>query len=432
MGSTYRVRVGGVEMWQAARSFTEIDPATGLKRRKRVTGTAHTRSAAVARLEEKLQGRGSAAPARAETVKPATAGEALTYREWFGVWVSELPTWRVSETVKAKYRRMGELHLLPRLGDTPVAELDSEDIERLIWRELMSDPTLSEATVRNIYRVCQMSLQAAVETRRVPLSANPARSIRAPRRSVPVANIEEEIRLARGLVKWLRETKEPSEARYLFQFLGLRRSERLGLAWSEIHNLEDDEKATLRVARQLSRRTDGVYVLTPPKTEAGVREIPLVEPFLTVLREWKATQTANRSRVEAAGGVWGGEDGRFADLVFLDENGRLITQNRDNLGWHALLNRYTGGSAYYRGHLNRHVTASLLAEAGVSVAVARTILGHASDAMTYYYTHVSNRAKRPAMKEYARELVEAGAAGAPVAAISTAEEEREREALRWL
>ncbi len=58
----------------------------------------------------------------------------------------------------------------------------------------------------------------------------------------------------------------------------------------------------------------------------------------------------------------------FADLVFLRPNGKFINQNDDNDDWHNLLTEYLDeGEPRRRGHLNRHITATLLAENGVPI-----------------------------------------------------------------
>jgi integrase len=72
-------------------------------------------------------------------------------------------------------------------------------------------------------------------------------------------------------------------------YTGLREAEMLGLQWSAV----DLENGTLRVERQLQRR-DGRFVLVPPKTGAGRREIRLPGPALAALRAHRARQVAER------------------------------------------------------------------------------------------------------------------------------------------
>jgi integrase len=50
-------------------------------------------------------------------------------------------------------------------------------------------------------------------------------------------------------------------------------------------------------------------------------------------------------------------------------------------------------------HDLRHDYASLLAELGVQVHVARELLGHSSELMTIFYTHSSRAAKRDAVSK---------------------------------
>jgi integrase len=56
--------------------------------------------------------------------------------------------------------------------------------------------------------------------------------------------------------------------------------------------------------------------------------------------------------------------------------------------------------------LNRHITATLLAQNGVSAAIARKILGHSSEAMTYYYTAISTGSMAEPLAGYGEVLAE--------------------------
>jgi integrase len=156
------------------------------------------------------------------------------------------------------------------------------------------------------------------------------------------------------------------------------------------------------ISHQLARYADGSgYYLKKPKTQSSVRTIPLEEPFLSALREWKKLQDEYKENPR-----WKSQE-QFADLVFLTPTGGLITQNHDNEDWRKLLVAYTGeDDPQWRGHLNRHVCATLLAQNGVKEAVAKKILGHSSEAMTSYYTSVTTESLREPLHNYGLVLTE--------------------------
>jgi integrase len=171
------------------------------------------------------------------------------------------------------------------------------------------------------------------------------------------------------------------------------------LSWSQVKNLGKSNPRII-ISQQLARYQDGSgWYLKRPKTPESVREIPLVEPFLSALRDYKKTQDIYKQSSD-----WNPGEG-FEDLVFLKPNGSLITQNQDNTDWHTMLTEYLGeDDPKWRGHLNRHITATLLAQNGVSAAIARRILGHSSEAMTYYYTSISTGSMAEPLAEYGQVL----------------------------
>jgi integrase len=192
------------------------------------------------------------------------------------------------------------------------------------------------------------------------------------------------------------------------QFLGLRRAERLGLSWKNISGL-NTENAVMTIRQQLARtekkeneerRADGKawYVKGYTKTES-VRRIVIPEPFLSALRGQKKRQDKYKK-----GKKWEPKK-EFADLVFLQEDGSIYTLNRDNEEWKELLASH--GFPQWRGHLNRHITATWLAEQvpAVPMGTVRSILGHESEAMAYYYAKSTQTQQSEPLRQYGSALM---------------------------
>lgn len=385
-GSLYSVSVNGRTVWKAAKSVTVLDETTGQKKRKRITGTGSTAQEAVRRLEDRLFKRaGGAIPSTQEANE-----HRHRFGDWFYEWLDKLPPTKVSDIVKHGYKRKGEMYLLPYLADEVLGEMKSETLERLFDTTLPSlkkpdgSRLLSDGSLLNIYRVLQMCLTKAVRDQRVGIITSPLASVPAPKPDREPESLGTPMGQTKGLIKWMEERDHPHYCRFVFQWLGLRRSERLGLSWSNVRKLNTSE-ATIRVAQQLARYQDGRgWYLKPPKTKGSFRVIPLDEPFLSALRRWKKQQDEWKKSPD-----WNPRP-EFADLIFLKPNGKLITQNQDNEDWHKLLTEYLGeGQAHWRGHLNRHITATILAQRGANPSQAMKILGHASEAMTRYYTSLT-------------------------------------------
>lgn len=403
LGTVYPITQNGQPAWRAAKSVTVEDPDTGGKRRVRITGTGVTQTIARQRLEENLEKR-----KKSLSVSPGTTKTGKTlYKDWFYQWHEKISPERVSDVVRHKYKRFGEMYVLPYIGQIYVEDLDSEDLRQLVdftWPSITKPngyPVLSQSARINVYKVLQMTLREAVRTKRIHILQSPLEGVKPPRREKQILSLGDKIGKTKGLIKWMVENDHPDFCRFLFQWLGLRRSERLGLQWSSIKNL-NGKNPKLVISTQLARYADGRgYYLKRPKTQSSIREIPLSEPFLSALRDLKKRQDE-----EKASGRWKTQE-QFADLIFLTPTGGLITQNQDNEDWRKLLVEYTGeDDPKWRGHHNRHICATLLAQNGVKESVAKRILGHASEAMTSYYTSVTTESLREPLESYGSVLTE--------------------------
>jgi len=149
--------------------------------------------------------------------------------------------------------------------------------------------------------------------------------------------------------------------------LGLRASEQWGLDWRAV----DLVAGVVRVEQRLDRRTLDVGA---PKSEAGYRTIPIPPDLLKRLKEHHFAK------------------GRPADgLVFTGPEGGPISH--DNFGarhWRPLLVKAKATGT--RWHDLRHYALSAWFEAGCSLKVAQTRIGHADPKVTLrVYAHVISR-----------------------------------------
>lgn len=390
-------------MWKASKSHTFTDVATGIKKRQRITGSGATKREALKRLDERMAERGGGLIPSTQMANQ----KKHRFGDWFYEWIDRLPPEKVSDIVAHGYKRKGERYLLPYLADSVIEEMEPYDLKTLMEHTLPSikkddgTPVLSSSSLLNVYRVLQMCLTEATRNPKIGILVGPLSAVPTPKRNTKQESLRAVIGKTKGLIAYMEKTNHPDYCRFLFQWLGLRRSERLGLSWSNVRNLAN-QNATIKVAQQLARYQDGSgWYLKPPKTVKSERIIPLTEPFLSVLRDWKKQQEEYKKSPE-----WNPRPD-FADLVFLRPNGKFFNQNEDNEDWHALLTEYLGeGEPHWRGHLNRHITATLLAEKKVSPAIAMEILGHASEAMTRYYTNITITSMRKPMEDYGDALGE--------------------------
>lgn len=150
---------------------------------------------------------------------------------------------------------------------------------------------------------------------------------------------------------------------------GLRRGEVLGLRWTDI----DYDRAVLHVQRQ-KIRVEGVVRVTRPKSAASVRDIPLEDHLLALLR------------LKRCG------DGDILDGV-------TDVQLHDGLD-RALI---VAGVPRVTLHGLRHTMAAVAAGEGVSIKILQTLMGHAHYQTTAdVYSHVNQAPRRMASEIIAR------------------------------
>lgn len=157
----------------------------------------------------------------------------------------------------------------------------------------------------------------------------------------------------------------------LAQATGLRQSELLGVRWSDL----DLDKRVLRFSVQYGR--DGV--LRAPKTQAGVRTLPLPTFAVDTFRA-----TAPRSKPSAQRRRVGRQLGRSDRHT----HGRPVNHGNARRSWNRILEH---AGVEHRGiHHMRHAWVTMLAEHGVHPRVAQQLAGHDDERMTgRIYTHVT-------------------------------------------
>jgi integrase len=169
----------------------------------------------------------------------------------------------------------------------------------------------------------------------------------------------------------------------LLIFYGLRRGEALGLRWDDI----DFDAGTIQIRQQL-RRIGGQLLMSPVKTRAGERELPLLDVARQALKLQAERQAAYRTEM---GSAW-----PAISLVFTTRTGRPVEPRNLVRSF-----RRIGDSNKIRiikVHHLRHTVGSLLKDLGVPARDAQTILGHTRITTTLeIYTDTDEQARRDAL-----------------------------------
>jgi integrase len=141
---------------------------------------------------------------------------------------------------------------------------------------------------------------------------------------------------------------------------GPRRDEILGLTWPEV----DLDEGVAYV-----RETGGG---SGPKSEAGVRVVPLPAPVLQALKAWRAQQASDKL-------AWGC-DWTDTGRVFTREDGTDVPGQWVSIRFETLA--YRAGLPPVRFHDLRHGAASLCKAAGLDTKFISALLGHSRTSFT--------------------------------------------------
>jgi integrase len=334
----------------------------------------------------------------------------LTVGEYLKRWLSDAAKPAVGRRTFERYGAIVRLHVVPTLGDVPLAKLRPLHLQRLYTH--LADEGMSAAGVGKVHARLHTALRQAVRWQM--LRYNPADGVELPRvrRRPPQALSEADT------ARLLRAAQAPDGHKVtrmwaplvLAVLTGMRRGELLGLRWCDV----DLENGALSVVQALEQDGHDVYVKVP-KTERSRRRISLPPFAMATLRSHRATQDEERLR---AGVKW-----RDGDYVFAAVGGGPWCPANFSRAYRLVLKRTAGKDddgnpippLECRFHDLRHTHASQLLRQGTHAKVVSERLGHANIGITLdLYSHVL-----PGLQEEAAERWNASMTAA-LAACQTA------------
>ncbi|WP_196215878.1 tyrosine-type recombinase/integrase [Microbacterium sp. ZXX196] len=363
-GSIYKASDG---LWTVAVELPRYDPT---KRRRKVIRSKDKRTA-IAKLR-KLQSELEA------TGDLQTAG--ITVEGWFTYWLANIAAKELRPNTLRGYASTAKNHIVPGLGaGKKLDKITPRDVRTV--HDLIIGGGGKSTYALNAHRI--MSRAFKIAQREGHLSRNPAELVDAPRADVidlDVLTLDESLRLLEVCAK------RPDGARWATSLLtAARRGEVIGLeldrvgsildlSW-QMQRLKKDEDGGVTVPRGFEYRhvTGGLY-WTRPKSKAGWRTFPLVEPLKTILERQAA------------------EPDHPKGLMF-SEKGRPRDPDQDTAAWGALLRETFGQERYVRLHDLRHTAVDLLYLAGVPEDLIIEIVGHSTRAMSRAYKSRGNQAR---------------------------------------
>lgn len=256
VGKRYRVRLFVHGKQHSLGMFDALEDARAVlrdARRAKQTGTfvtpadrqAAERAAELAAAEQELEDQRNA----------------LTLAEWFDAWLEDLERAGKSGATLVTYRSTMRVHVLEPLGDVPLVEISRNDVDLLLG-------SLSGAVQLNVGRTLRSCLNAAVEKEGNPLEVSPFHF------TLPGTRKSKDLDKSKvATPAQVRDLTAAMPERWavavpLAAWCALRLGEVLGLRRGDLEDLDDPERATVHVRRQLNAKA-GVF--TDPKADSARR-----------------------------------------------------------------------------------------------------------------------------------------------------------------
>lgn len=301
----------------------------------------------------------------------------MTLGQWADIWVAEYLGGVKPRTLEL-YQNQMRLYIKPALGAVKLEVLTPHIIQQFyngLSRQREDKPALSPKSVRNIHGILHRCLQQAVLVGYIRV--NPADVCTLPRVEKRELHPLEDGQTAAFLKAIRGDVLE--QLFIVALFTGMREGELLGLAWDAV----DFQTGIITVRQQLSRRSNGAYVLASPKN-GKPRTLTPAPTVMTALKRQRSHQAEQQLK---AGPLW--ED---SGLVFTNAQGHYLSPRTVYDSFKRIAARI--GCPDTRVHDLRHTYAVNALRAGDDVKTVQGNLGHATAAFTLdIYGHVTGQMK---------------------------------------
>ena len=293
----------------------------------------------------------------------------MSVQEWIMQWIS-LRCAGLSARTVAQYNDLVRRFVGPTLGKTPITELMSADVAKLLQSICDTGHT---RTAELVYVLLNAALRAAYQHHII--NQNPCDLILRPRHYARQTQFLPPEELHRFAMWCLRHPSTWSTAWLLAMICGLRRGELCGLRWSDV----DLRQGEIHICNQRQVIPGRGTVEAVPKSRSSVRTIPLPAELVRVLRAQLARQTETRLKT-----------GIDTPYVVSGANNRPVCPHTlDNVLPSSLA---AAGVPRITLHGLRHSMATAGLSAEVPMRVLQQLLGHASMSTTArIYTHVLHK-----------------------------------------
>lgn len=308
-----------------------------------------------------------------KTPKPSR----LTVETFMKDWLEDVARPGLRPGSYRQYESLLRCRILPAFGGMKLQEVTGPAIQKFC--NGLTKARLAPRTVRAVHKVLHSALGYAVE--QGLLTQNPAAKIRLPviedvhGKAMKPAEVKAFIAACEGA---------PYGDFFLTMLtLGTRPGELRALKWAQV----DWQDGLVLIVSTLTRHS-GTWQVSPPKTKASVRAIPMTPQTIEALQRQRDMQEEQRER---AGTPW-----REFGFVFTTALGGPLDQSRLRRAFVSICEDAGLKDRGYTPHALRHSYGTALALAGVDVKARMALMGHVTISQALAYTTVVDQQVREA------------------------------------
>lgn len=285
---------------------------------------------------------------------------------WLVKWLSYKRVW-VKDSTYMKYKNTIYLHIIPELGTIDIQVIDNNIIQNYINKKLcVGKSGLSPKSIKEIVGIIKNTLNYAERYDLRSKCKCELLEVRSVYNQIRVLNKNEEKAL---LCVLCRDTDIFKFGVLISLLTGLRIGELCALKWEDIDVNERiiSIKRTMQRVQVEGKETKTEIIITTPKTNASIRQIPIPGILNDYIQTFKS------------------ENNQF---VLTNQKGNYIEPRVMQYRFEKYIK--SAGISKANFHALRHTFATRCIEAGVDVKVLSEILGHSSVNITLdRYVHNS-------------------------------------------
>lgn len=318
----------------------------------------------------------------------------------------------------AGYMYQYNAYVRPIFGKRKIKDIKYSDV-LCFYKMLMEEHKLSYGTIEHLQRELHPAFEMALRDCII--------------RTNPTHNVLGQLKKQTGATRGVRNALTPEQQRAFLEFMdghpvydhwkpiftffigtGIRVGELSGLRWKDVdfdNGYITIDHAVVYFAGKLNKTDKRIYVTTP-KTEAGIRKIPMVQEVRDALEKIKQYQYDNGifCKVEIDG---------YSDFIFLNRFGSVFLQQDLDRSLHRIIDAYNDDALHkaalnneealllphFTCHSLRHTFCARFCEHETNLKVIQSIMGHVDIGTTMnIYAEVSEAKKKQSMEALANKL----------------------------